>query len=91
MLSKIKTYINSIIERVLKPVGLTKSALHRSNEWCIINGVYLKTLEWFANVVLSGIIVWVMLVPFIGITNPVYIISYGLVPWFIIRFIKELR
>lgn len=90
-LSKLKSFINSIIERVLKPVGYAKSIVHKSHEWCINNGVYKRTLEWFANVMLSGAFVWIMLVPIIGITNPIYIISYGLVPWFIIRFIKELR
>lgn len=88
---KIEKFILSLFQKAMKPLNYFKSKSQIMHAWCTDNGVYFKTLEWFGNIMLSGIIIWLMLIPFVGLTRAVYVPCYGLMPWFVIEFVRQVR
>lgn len=68
-----------------------KTGLINLHHWCILNDAYTKTGFEVGSILLTGLVIWLMLIPMVNYNPLWYVPSYGVVPWFLINFIREIR
>ena len=91
ILTKTKKYINKYYNKSKYVVSFIKNGIINLHYWCIDNRVYVRTGYELGNIVLNGFFIWIMLFPIVSY-NPIWFIpSYGVIPWMIVSFIKEIK
>jgi hypothetical protein len=55
------------------------------------NKVYEKVGLDLVNVMSNGILLWIILMPIVGVTNPLFIPSYGLTVWYGVKLWKKVK
>ena len=89
--STIEKYIKEYYPKIRCQFNRIKTAVVNLHNFCIDFQVYRKTSNQLLTICVNGFFIWVMLFPFLDY-NPVWFIpSYGIVPWFVVNFIREIK
>ena len=86
---KTKKYLKEFIHKCIHTKNWLKQSSTNIHNWCVDNKTYSKTGYELLVITLNGFFIWIMVFPFVN-TNPIWFIpSYGIIPWFIIKFKSE--
>jgi len=87
----IEKYIKGFYHRIKYQFNKLQTGMVNFHFWCQSSQVYTRSATQILTILLNGFFIWVMLFPLIT-HNPVwYIPSYGIIPWFVINFIREIK
>jgi len=53
--------------------------------------VYEKVGLDLVNIMSNGIILWIILIPIVGVKNPLFIPSYGFTVWYGVKLWKKVK
>lgn len=86
-----KKYIKELCNKIKYSFSLMKNYLHKTRNWLKEEEVCSKIGYDVITILINGFVIWIMLIPFVN-TNPIwYIPSYGILPWFVVNFVRELK
>ena len=93
--SPTKKYLSKLLHKLKQKYLSVKGRILKIHNNADEKGVYKRLKEESANVVLNGIIIWMILAGlayltgFSKLANPLLIPCYGLIPWYISQLMRK--
>lgn len=92
-----KRYISRVIQRISTRFQKIKTRIVEFHDYCNKNFVYQSLQKEGAIILSNGFLIWIVFVglgyltDFWKLANPLLILPYGIVPWWIVLYVRELK
>jgi len=91
VIRKTKSFIYLKYQYLVRLFSIAKDKRKILHHYLKENKVYEKVGLDLVNIMSNGIILWIILIPIVGVKNPLFIPSYGFTVWYGVKLWKKVK